>query len=110
MLRRLLREHIPAGATRLAVLDIHTGLGPCGYGEPIYADDSPKGFKRARRWVWAGADPDHGLHGGEPHGAKVSGQKVSGLKAVSLGGASPLPQPCPGLWWRPLMIWIRPLR
>lgn len=50
MLRQLLREHIPAGLAQLAVLDIHTGLGPMGYGEPIHAGDTPEGYARALRW------------------------------------------------------------
>lgn len=50
MLRQLLREHIPAGLAQLAVLDIHTGLGPMGYGEPIHAGDTPEGYARAVRW------------------------------------------------------------
>ncbi len=38
-------------AKRIAVIDVHTGLGPTGYGEPIsvHAPDSPA-FARARAW------------------------------------------------------------
>ncbi|NQV10960.1 MAG: DUF2817 domain-containing protein [Cyanobacteria bacterium] len=49
-LRQLLREHIPTGLAQLAVLDIHTGLGPMGYGEPIHAGDTPEGYARALCW------------------------------------------------------------
>ncbi len=38
-------------AKRVAIIDVHTGLGPRGYGEPlcIVAPDAP-GFQRARAW------------------------------------------------------------
>ena len=41
-------------AKRVAVIDIHTGLGPRGYGEPLCVVplDAP-GFQRARAW-WGG--------------------------------------------------------
>ena len=43
-----------ADATRIGVIDYHTGLGPWGYGEPIITDrvGSP-GFQRARSWYGA---------------------------------------------------------
>jgi len=88
MLRRLLREHIPAGATRLAVLDIHTGLGPCGYGEPIYADDSPKGFKRARRWYGPELTRITGYTVESPTGKGVRPEGVRPESRQSGGGLS----------------------
>ena len=31
-------------------LNLHTGLGPCGYGEPIYSGPIGAGLERARKW------------------------------------------------------------
>jgi Protein of unknown function (DUF2817) len=53
-LRGVLREH-SAGCTQMAWIDIHTGLGPLGHGEKIYAGRSdPAELARARA-CW-GAD------------------------------------------------------
>lgn len=54
LLERLIAEHGLAGR-RLAVIDIHTGLGPFGHGELIcdHAPDSP-GTAAARRWYGDG--------------------------------------------------------
>src|SRR5271166_2962364 len=51
--RALVEKHGEA-ARRVAAIDLHTGLGPSGYGEPItmVAADTP-GFARARAW-WGG--------------------------------------------------------
>ena len=48
--RAILRSH-GAAAKRIGVIDIHTGLGPAGYGEPIsvIAPGMPE-FKRAQAW------------------------------------------------------------
>ncbi len=51
--RQVLREHGRA-CKRLAWIDLHTGLGPCGLGERIYAGpDDAATLTRARRW-WDG--------------------------------------------------------
>lgn len=50
ILRTIIKEQL-AGAARVVVLDMHTGLGPYGYGEIIVGD--PPGtpvFDRAKRW------------------------------------------------------------
>ena len=49
-LRAVLRSH--AGAVRrLAWIDLHTGLGPSGHGERIYAGrEDPAALERARDW------------------------------------------------------------
>ena len=49
-LRHVLQEHARR-CRRLAWIDLHTGLGPSGHGERIWAgpDDAP-GIARARRW------------------------------------------------------------
>lgn len=59
--RSVVRTH--AGSARqVALLDIHTGLGPCGLAEPIYMGDRA-GWERAQRWfgpsvVWHGGGQD----------------------------------------------------
>ncbi|MGE8658374.1 MAG: M14 family metallopeptidase [Achromobacter sp.] len=53
-LRRILQEHA-AGYARIGWIDVHTGLGPRGHGEKIYAGRRDEAeVARARRW-W-GAD------------------------------------------------------
>ncbi|WP_300303818.1 M14 family metallopeptidase [Ferrovibrio sp.] len=42
--RRILREHVPASARKLVSIDFHTGLGPMGYGEPIYVGPGDQGY------------------------------------------------------------------
>lgn len=39
-----------SGKERIAVIDFHTGLGPSGYGEPIYTGESDEEAERAREW------------------------------------------------------------
>lgn len=52
-LRQVLRQH-GARASRIAWIDLHTGLGPSGHGERIYAgSDDDVAVARARAW-WAG--------------------------------------------------------
>lgn len=46
-IRRILKEHVPASTKRLASIDFHTGLGPMGYGEPIFI--GPEGFGSEER-------------------------------------------------------------
>jgi Protein of unknown function (DUF2817) len=49
-LRRVLREH-GRRCARLAWIDLHTGLGPSGHGERIFAGaDDAAAVARARRW------------------------------------------------------------
>lgn len=49
-LRRVLREHAQR-CQRLAWIDLHTGLGPSGHGERIFAGrNDPQAIDRARRW------------------------------------------------------------
>ncbi|HEX7440760.1 MAG TPA: M14 family metallopeptidase [Caldimonas sp.] len=48
--RHVLRDH-GARCTKLAWIDLHTGLGPSGLGERIYAGrDDPVTVRRARAW------------------------------------------------------------
>jgi hypothetical protein len=49
-LRHVLRDH-GRRCARLAWIDLHTGLGPSGHGERIFAgDDDATAVARARRW------------------------------------------------------------
>lgn len=53
--RRILKDHVPATAKKLASIDFHTGLGPNGYGEPIYVgptgnEAGKEGYARAKAW------------------------------------------------------------
>ena len=49
-LGQLLREQLPDGVRRVAVLDLHTGLGPTAYGEPILIPCARGDLARARAW------------------------------------------------------------
>lgn len=49
-LRRILKNHLAPTVRNLAIFDFHTGLGPTGYGEPIYTGTQDAGFERAKRW------------------------------------------------------------
>jgi hypothetical protein len=49
-LRQIIAKHVATSVKRLAVLDIHSGLGPTGYGEPIYLGPTVPGFDLAKKW------------------------------------------------------------
>ena len=52
-LRKVLQKHA-AGVKKLGWIDLHTGLGPSGLGERIFAcNDDAKALQRARAW-WGG--------------------------------------------------------
>jgi len=48
-LRRILESEVPDTVKQVISLDIHAGLGPRGYGEPIYVGGAD-GFERAKQW------------------------------------------------------------
>jgi Protein of unknown function (DUF2817) len=50
VLRQVLADSVPTTVRRLAVLDIHTGLGKPGFGEPIYVGPNDEGYETAKRW------------------------------------------------------------
>jgi hypothetical protein len=52
-LHKILRDHVSSDITNVAVLDLHTGLGPSGYGEPIHLGTS-QSFERAKAWFGDG--------------------------------------------------------
>ena len=49
----MLRRHL-ASVAQMGRIDLHTGLGPSGYGERIFPAEFG-GFERASRW-WSGGD------------------------------------------------------
>jgi hypothetical protein len=46
--RRILATHIPQSAARVVAIDLHTGLGPFGYGEPIIVGGGERQYELAR--------------------------------------------------------------
>jgi hypothetical protein len=71
------------GVRRVAVLDLHTGLGPAGYGEPILVPRSSADVERARKWY--GADV-RDLSADESVSAQLVGTVADGV-AAALGDA-----------------------
>jgi len=47
-LQRIVQEHLPRRAKRMVVIDLHTGLGPFGYGEPVFFGNDLRQYFRAR--------------------------------------------------------------
>jgi hypothetical protein len=69
-LRAVLR-HYGAQRRRIAWVDLHTGLGPCGVGERIFGGrDDPVELQRARRW-WGEVTS---IYAGTSTSALVTGQ------------------------------------
>ena len=73
-LRNVLRQHATR-ATHAAWIDLHTGLGPSGLGERIFACiDDPAALVRARQW-WGGngATPVTSIYDGSSTSAFLTG-------------------------------------
>jgi hypothetical protein len=73
-IRQILRDHAQA-ARRLAWVDLHTGLGPSGVGERIFAcRDDATALARARQW-WGGngATPVTSIYDGSSSSAFLTG-------------------------------------
>jgi hypothetical protein len=73
-LRQILRTQ-GARAKHIAWIDLHTGLGPCGVGERIFAGrDDEAALARARTW-WGGegATPVTSIYDGSSSSARLSG-------------------------------------
>ncbi|MGH8179677.1 MAG: DUF2817 domain-containing protein, partial [Steroidobacteraceae bacterium] len=77
MLLRVLREILPASVRRVVMLDLHTGLGPPAYGEPIL--DAGDGTVRERALRWFGADV-RDLSAGESVSARLTGTLARGIE------------------------------
>lgn len=72
--RKILRQH-GHRAQRLAWIDLHTGLGPDGHGERIFAcRDDAVALARARQW-WSGggATPVTSFYDGSSTSARITG-------------------------------------
>lgn len=79
-LRPVLRAH-GAKASRIAWIDLHTGLGPSGHGERIYAGrDDDAAVARTRDW-WAGggATPVTSIYDGSSTSAFLTGLMWSAI-------------------------------
>lgn len=92
----LVREHRLAERQAVAVVDVHTGLGPWGYGELI-CDHPPESGSaaRVRRWFGAGvAEPVLGTSSSVPklglsdHGWQAMLGDVCGFVALEFGSYS----------------------
>ena len=73
-LRGVLRQHV-SKARQVAWIDLHTGLGPSGLGERIFAcADDAEALKRARQW-WGGdgATPVTSIYDGSSTSAFLTG-------------------------------------
>ena len=79
-LREVLRTH-GQSATRIAWIDIHTGLGPAGVGERIYAaGDDHATLRRARDW-WGGGGktPVTSIYDGSSSSALLTGMMFNAV-------------------------------
>ena len=75
--RRLLAEHVP-GRRRVGFLDLHTGRGPYGYGEPIFLSwPDLAQYERARDW--------YGAEVTAPEAGDSTSSAVQGVAAAAFG-------------------------
>jgi hypothetical protein len=72
-----------AAATRVCMLDFHTGLGPFGYAEPIIGRPRlDPGYARARAWIGAAAKS---IYGDGSVSAEIKGDSLSVIPALLPG-------------------------
>ncbi len=70
------------GKKRIAVIDFHTGLGPLGYGEPIYTGDDDEEAARAREWY----GPDvTAIYAGNSSSVIVKGPMINAVNSYFEG-------------------------
>jgi hypothetical protein len=73
------------GKERIALIDIHTGLGPQGYGEPIYTGVDDDEAERARDWY----GPDlTAIYAGNSSSVVVQGPLINGVASFFDGAAA----------------------
>lgn len=71
--RKILKTHC-ASVRHLAWIDVHTGLGPSGVGERIFADkDDAKALARARQWWGQTGHPVTSIYEGSSTSAVLTG-------------------------------------
>jgi hypothetical protein len=78
-LRRLLQEQLPRNVRHIAVLDLHTGLGPPAYGEPILFALGEGDAERAKRWYGPAV---RDIAGADSVSAPVSGAVPMGFRTA----------------------------
>ena len=79
------------GKARIALIDFHTGLGPAGYGEPIYTGEDATEWARAAEWY----GPDvTSVTAGTSSSAVVKGPLINGAGAP-FGGQEKRPEITP---------------
>ncbi len=72
------------GKKHIALIDFHTGLGPLGYGEPIYTGTSQEEAARARDWY----GPElTAVHAGHSASVQVSGPMINAVPTFFAGAA-----------------------
>jgi predicted deacylase len=86
-LERLLREQLPAAVQRVVVLDLHTGMGPAAYGEPILIPCARGDLARARAWFGCevrslAAEESVSVTGGKSVSAELEGTLARGFQAA----------------------------
>jgi hypothetical protein len=86
-LRRILNDQIPGTVKALAAIDLHTGLGPSGYGELIYLGPAGPAKERSLRW--------YGPEVTDPQQRNSTSAVVTGSLAESLAGTLPSVQVTP---------------
>ena len=79
--RRILQQYT-AGVRRLASIDVHTGLGPYGVGERIFASFDPAVLPRARRW-WGELTS---VHDGSSTSIPLTGPIQTALEQAAVQG------------------------
>jgi hypothetical protein len=81
-LARILTDVLPGTVRQLCVIDLHTGLGPAGYGEPILDGGGAADRERAVRWF----GPDvKDLAAGESVSARLVGTMARGVERARPG-------------------------
>ena len=78
-LAEILRTQLPPTVQHLAVLDLHTGLGPTGYGEAAVFTESASEAARCRRWYGAEI---RDLAADESVSAPIVGSVAAGVRAA----------------------------
>ena len=67
------------GKQRIAVIDLHTGLGPLGYGEPIYTGTDDAEAERTRDWYGPEATA---VHAGNSTSVVVQGPLINAVPSL----------------------------